>query len=283
MIGRWKLGEQLSTSHSCRGSLDPLRMLETVRRVQDAIDLALLIVGFRELPEIFREFCGSRRPVDDIQLWYSAFSDIEGMDELDLVVNWRGERSRQTCFIPPAAPPCAGRRIPPEIRRMFDHPFDREFGILTACFRQGRLRLVHLARVRVGRGEVRVDEKRAKARIDRRVIFVDRRVEMAEADLCVARDDVKNADSGVARAQPHRPLCIGLRLLEAAERNFGDGARNIERDEIGIDGQSGIGDAKGFAVFVRHQTEIPALCEVSPDIVGSSAIARSAWPSTLAS
>ena len=48
MIGRWKLGAQLSTSHSSRGSLDPFRMLETVRRVQDAIDLDLLIVGFRE-------------------------------------------------------------------------------------------------------------------------------------------------------------------------------------------------------------------------------------------
>jgi hypothetical protein len=94
MIGRWKLGAQLSTSHSCRGSLDPFRMLETVRRVQDAIDLDLLIVGFRESPEIFREFCGSRRPVDDAQLWYGALSDIEGMDESDLVVNWRGERSR---------------------------------------------------------------------------------------------------------------------------------------------------------------------------------------------
>ena len=69
-------------------------MLETVRRVQDAIDLDLLIVGFRESPEIFREFCGSRRPVDDAQLWYGALSDIEGMEESDLVVNWRGERSR---------------------------------------------------------------------------------------------------------------------------------------------------------------------------------------------
>jgi hypothetical protein len=56
MIGRWKLGAQLSTSHSCRGSLDPFRMLETVRREQDAIDLDLLIVGFRESPEIFRDY-----------------------------------------------------------------------------------------------------------------------------------------------------------------------------------------------------------------------------------
>jgi hypothetical protein len=94
MIGSWKIAAQLSTSYSSRDSLDPLRMLETVRRVRQAVDLDLLIVGFRESPEIFSEFCGSRRPVDDTHLWHSALSDIEGMDDSDLVVNWRGERSR---------------------------------------------------------------------------------------------------------------------------------------------------------------------------------------------
>jgi hypothetical protein len=94
MIGSWKLGAQLSTCHSSPDSLDPLTMLETVRRVQEAIDLDLLIVGFREAPEIFREFCGFRRPVGDTVLWYSALSDIEGMEDSDLVVNGRGERSR---------------------------------------------------------------------------------------------------------------------------------------------------------------------------------------------
>jgi hypothetical protein len=89
-----KVGAQLSTSHSSGGSLDPLSMLETVRRVQGAIDVDLLIVGFREAPEIFREFSGARRPVDDTALWYGALSDIEGLEDSDLVVNWRGERSR---------------------------------------------------------------------------------------------------------------------------------------------------------------------------------------------
>jgi hypothetical protein len=69
-------------------------MLETVRHVQEAIDLDLLIVGIREAPEIFREFCGSRRPVADTALWYGVLSDIEGLEDSDLVVNWRGERSR---------------------------------------------------------------------------------------------------------------------------------------------------------------------------------------------
>jgi hypothetical protein len=94
MIDSWKIGAQLSTSHSFRDSLDPLSMVETVRRVQEEIDLDLLIVGFREAPGVFRKFCGSDRPVRDTFLWYSALSDIEGMEDSDLVVNWRGERSR---------------------------------------------------------------------------------------------------------------------------------------------------------------------------------------------
>jgi hypothetical protein len=92
--GSWKIGAQVSTSHTSRQSLDPLRMLETVRRAQEAIDLDFLIVGFREAPEIFRAFSGSGRPVEDAALWYGALSDIEGLEDSDLVVNWRGERSR---------------------------------------------------------------------------------------------------------------------------------------------------------------------------------------------
>ena len=71
MIGSWKIGAQLSTSHSFRDLLDPLSMVETVRRVQEEIDLDLLIVGFREAPEVFRKFCGPDRPVGDAILWYA--------------------------------------------------------------------------------------------------------------------------------------------------------------------------------------------------------------------
>ena len=95
MIGSWKIGAQLSTSHSFRNSLDPLSMAETVRRVQEEIDLDLLIVGFREAPGVVPEVSAvSDRPVGDAFLWYGALSDIEGMEDSDLVVNWRGERSR---------------------------------------------------------------------------------------------------------------------------------------------------------------------------------------------
>lgn len=94
MTGSWKIGAQLSTSHSPRAALDPSQMLETVQRVREAINLDLLAVGFREAPDVFREFSGPSRPVDDVFLWYGVLSDIEGMEDSDLVVDWKGERSR---------------------------------------------------------------------------------------------------------------------------------------------------------------------------------------------
>ena len=94
MIGPWTIGAQLSTSHSSLAALDEQRMFDTVRRVLEALDLDLLIIGFREAPEVFRRFCAPHRPVDNVYLWFSALSDIYGMTEDDLVVNWRGARSR---------------------------------------------------------------------------------------------------------------------------------------------------------------------------------------------
>ena len=94
MTGNWTIGAQLSTSHSSLAALDPSHMLETVQRVRGAIDLDCLLVGFREAPDVFRQFCGPTRPVRDVFLWYSVLSDIDGMEDSDLVMNWKGERSR---------------------------------------------------------------------------------------------------------------------------------------------------------------------------------------------
>ena len=94
MTGKWIIGAQLSTSHSPLDALNLDRMLEVVERVRAAIELDILVVGAREAPGIFREFCGPRRPVSEAFLWYNVLSDIEGMEDSDLVVNWRGERSR---------------------------------------------------------------------------------------------------------------------------------------------------------------------------------------------
>jgi hypothetical protein len=94
MIGSWTIGAQLSTSHSTPAALDEQRMLDCLRRVLEALDLDLLIIGFRESPEVFRRFCAAHRPVENVYLWFSALCDINGMTEDDLVVNWRGARSR---------------------------------------------------------------------------------------------------------------------------------------------------------------------------------------------
>jgi hypothetical protein len=94
MRGIWTIGAQLSTSHSSPSALDPSGMVEKVQSVREAIDLDLLAVGFREAPEVYRAFCGPSRPVDDVFLWFDVLSDFSGIEESDLVVNWKGERSR---------------------------------------------------------------------------------------------------------------------------------------------------------------------------------------------
>jgi hypothetical protein len=90
----WTIGAQLSTSHSSPDALRLDDMLDVVRRVKAAVDLDLLVVGSRELPEIFRAMTGDGRPVEEVFLWYNLLSDIDDMEETDLVVDWRGERSR---------------------------------------------------------------------------------------------------------------------------------------------------------------------------------------------
>ena len=69
--------------------------MEVVDRARSIIDLDILIVGARENPAIFRAMSNpGRRPAKEVFLWYNLLSDIEGMQESDLVVTWRGERSR---------------------------------------------------------------------------------------------------------------------------------------------------------------------------------------------
>lgn len=88
------VGAQLSTSHSQAQALKIDDMLNAVERVRSASGLDLLVLGFREEPEIYRRFTAPARPVSEIFLWYNLLSDIDDMDDTDLVVNWRGERSR---------------------------------------------------------------------------------------------------------------------------------------------------------------------------------------------
>lgn len=91
----WRIGAQLSTSHSTSSALDLERVTEVVERARSIIHLDILIVGASENPEIFRAMSNqAHRPATEVFLWYNLLSDIEGVQESDLVVNWRGEQSR---------------------------------------------------------------------------------------------------------------------------------------------------------------------------------------------
>ena len=50
----WRIGAQLSTSHSLSSALSLDRVMEVVERARSIIDLDILIVGARENPAIFR-------------------------------------------------------------------------------------------------------------------------------------------------------------------------------------------------------------------------------------
>lgn len=94
MTKAWTIGAQLSTSHSSPDALTLDGMMAVVERAKAIVDLQILVVGAHEIPEIFRGMTtpGSR-PADQVFLWYNLLSDIAGMEDSDLVVNWRGERS----------------------------------------------------------------------------------------------------------------------------------------------------------------------------------------------
>src|SRR6185503_10497008 len=97
MTGRQPLrvGAQLSTSHSLPSALSVDRVVDVVARVSSIVELDMLIVGAHEHPEIFRAMTDpGLHSAKEVYLWYNLLSDIEGMQDSDLVVNWRGQRSR---------------------------------------------------------------------------------------------------------------------------------------------------------------------------------------------
>lgn len=94
MTTTWTIGAQVSTTHSPLPTVTADRLVGVVESVRSDLRIDILAVGTREAPEVFRAFTAPRRPVDKVFLWYNVLSDIEGMEDTDLVVNWRGERSR---------------------------------------------------------------------------------------------------------------------------------------------------------------------------------------------
>src|SRR3984957_8632070 len=89
---------------------------------------------------------------------------------------------------------------------------------------------------------------------------------MAKTQFRLSRLYLERAKIGVARTQPHRQLSVGLRLLEAAERESGADARREEHREIRIDGEAGIGAGESPPRAAAH-AQIEPLYVISPDIV----------------
>jgi hypothetical protein len=95
MRKRWIVGAQLSTSHSPAHLLTPARVADAIDRVTSSLDLDILVVGAEEIPELFCALTDrTARRAERVFLWYNLLSDIPDMQPSDLVVNWRGERSR---------------------------------------------------------------------------------------------------------------------------------------------------------------------------------------------
>jgi hypothetical protein len=91
----WIVGAQLSTAHSSAESLDVESVLSAIERVRSTLELQILIVGTRDVSEIFRAVTDRHhRPTKEVFLWYNLLSDIPDMVESDLVVDLRGQRSR---------------------------------------------------------------------------------------------------------------------------------------------------------------------------------------------
>src|ERR1700752_2675674 len=88
----WQIGAQLSTSHSKH--LSESQVLDVIARTTAVIQFDVMIVGSKEAPPIFDLITKRRPPAKEMFLWYNLLSDIDGMTESDLVINWRRDRSR---------------------------------------------------------------------------------------------------------------------------------------------------------------------------------------------
>jgi hypothetical protein len=138
-------------------------------------------------------------------------------------------------------------------------PFHGEFGVETKGLRQSGLRVVRLARERIGGRELPVRVGVVITGIDRLADQVGGGVEMAEAHLGVGEVRPPQAHSRVAWAQPHRPSNIGLGLLELAEIDFSVGSRIEYSCGIRVDRETYVGRAEPL-VRPTRTIQIEAFC-----------------------
>ena len=132
-------------------------------------------------------------------------------------------------------------------------PFDREFGIEAAGFRQGGPRLFLLAFERIDRGEIGVWLEGAKTKINRLMLGFDGRFEMAEIEFRVAQPQVPAAYEWIARTQPYRLQRVGFRLFVLAEGGFGAASYRVQRGVIRINREFGVRGAERFIPTPRDE------------------------------
>ena len=88
------IAAQLSSVHSSDEQLTPRSVAERLERVADEVALDILVVGWRERPELFRMLTAREtRPAAEVFLWYPLLSDYSGFESSHLVVTSNSTRS----------------------------------------------------------------------------------------------------------------------------------------------------------------------------------------------
>ena len=82
---------------------------------------------------------------------------------------------------------------------MFAEPFEGETGINATGFRQGGLRLFHLAFERISRGQTCVYPVLTISAAKCLLILVDRSFDMAGSDFCIAQLHLPRTHKRIAR------------------------------------------------------------------------------------
>ena len=150
---------------------------------------------------------------------------------------------------------------------MVGQPLDREVGIEAASFRQGGLRLIHLACERIGGGQIYVRYKIVGACVDRLLKFVDSGVETPETEFRHTQINEPVGSFRIARTQPHRLLRIGFGLLETTKGYFSESSRVKQRRVVRIDRETGVGGAERF-IRAARTGQIKAFRGIRPHVVG---------------
>lgn len=95
MRGKFTIVAQLSSVHSTEEELSPRRVAGYLAEITKEVPLDVLVVGWRERPELFRLLTSREsRFASEVFLWYPLLSDYPGFDSSHLVVNSKFARSR---------------------------------------------------------------------------------------------------------------------------------------------------------------------------------------------